>query len=288
VLSLEELAPMNLTWLDAMSHFPSEIDGADRMVCDFFFRHYLHPDRVLGRSCEELILVGSPEFSGAIRQSSHLKRGVATWQLQQWANSLAHPLPGVGYYMSRQHQDGWPTVIDTFPTMGLCTSAGCECMAPFRGPRCDLEDPGAAIAKSRRFNAAIILAVSAIEWSTVEVTYILIGIWRHFNSRFDYPVVVFHDGLTSHVQARLAFAAPHRIWFHDVSGYLRMPFESTNHQGHAFGTMRPDQSAVARLSWDRFLQYKCSRIRQFDTWTSFGHSGVVDTCPGVYPRIHSL
>eukprot|EP00435_Cladocopium_sp_Y103_P027718 s1972_g6.t2 len=46
---------------------------------------------------------------------------------------------------------------------------------------------------------------------------------RTFNEREDYPVVVFHDGLSKASRQRILEASPNRIWFAYVVGYKSVP-----------------------------------------------------------------
>jgi len=92
----------------------------------------------------------------------------------------------------------------------------CECLAPYRGKRCEEEDRGNSVALSRPFSAAVQYIVNDETVHVAELLHALRNLWLRFNSRFDYPVLIFHDGLSPETRSQIALAAPHRLWLHRV------------------------------------------------------------------------
>ncbi|KAF4647025.1 Mannosyltransferase, partial [Perkinsus chesapeaki] len=46
---------------------------------------------------------------------------------------------------------------------------------------------------------------------------------QRWNGRYDYPVIVFHDGLSDNQMKQLVEASRNRVWFAYVDGYLEIP-----------------------------------------------------------------
>lgn len=94
---------------------------------------------------------------------------------------------------------------------GRCVEGECECYPPFRGGACDLVDEGLP---RRRVDGAVVwyLAHSS-EDDVADLRTSLQLLWRHFNERRDYPVVLFHEGVPRKVRQSIIEDSENRIWF---------------------------------------------------------------------------
>lgn len=226
-LMLEARAPMDIAWLGALGGFASASAGspaqspeqadavAAAAVCGFLLRHGLSQDQaVLNSSCDDVYQTMPDTAQPSVVKGLH--PAVAMRRRGQWALELRSPLAGLGYHL------GGPLAAEEllvesqeerlFP--GLCSREACECLAPHRGPRCDVEDAGGVAARARPFRAAVHYIVNDEPMHVAELMHALRNLWRRFNARFDYPVLIFHDGLSAKTRTQIAMAAPHRLWFH--------------------------------------------------------------------------
>lgn len=105
---------------------------------------------------------------------------------------------------------------------GRCIRGFCECFPPFRGPLCEQTQAGMADSQ-RNFTAALHYLTSDDEQDVVDITHSLPRLWQQFNRRFDYPVVIFNDGLSEEHRERIVQASENRVWFAYVDDYLDIP-----------------------------------------------------------------
>jgi len=103
------------------------------------------------------------------------------------------------------------------PELGFC-----ECFPPYRGRFCETSQPGTKD-EGRPFRAVLHYLVGDRERLLKDFAKTLPILWERFNSRFDYPVVVFHDGMRPESRKRILEASPNRIWFAYVSDYTSVP-----------------------------------------------------------------
>ncbi|CAL1134949.1 unnamed protein product [Cladocopium goreaui] len=103
------------------------------------------------------------------------------------------------------------------PELGFC-----ECFPPYRGRYCENEQPGKKDAQ-RPYKAVLHYLVGDREKLLSDFQRTLPILWQRFNEREDYPVVVFHDGLSKASRQRILEASPNRIWFAYVVGYKSVP-----------------------------------------------------------------
>lgn len=203
LLSLEQLAGTDDQWLSigAMTQEDAQ-QAAVSLGCDFLERQELLPDQV-HMKCEV---------------SRHLpQRDVPPWQQRlrvQW--SLKQPMcPGVALQLAQEGH-------------GHCPVHGgnteCECFAPWRGLHCNILDATEA-AQARNYSAAVQYIVNEDPIHLAELRHSLRNFWRRFNKNFDYPVQVFHDGLSDETRASLVRASPNRIWFHHLPEDFLPPVE---------------------------------------------------------------
>jgi len=107
---------------------------------------------------------------------------------------------------------------------GRCVSqlGFCECFPPYRGRFCESEELGAKDSE-RQYKAVLHYLVGDREKLLNDFVRTLPLLWARFNSRFDYPVVVFHDGMAPESRKRILEASPNRIWFAYVDDYKAVP-----------------------------------------------------------------
>ncbi|CAJ1398084.1 unnamed protein product [Effrenium voratum] len=189
LLSLEQLAGFDETWL-SIGALPEKeaAQEAAAAACRFLRLQGLRPAEAM--PCEDL-----PESSRVWDQA---------WQQRlrmQWALRPASS-PGLALHLSTSGH-------------GYC-GAECECFAPWRGPSCDVLDAGSAKAAARSFQAAVHYIVNEDPVHLAELRHSLRNLWQNYNSRFDYPVQIFHDGLSEETRTGLVQASPNRLWFHHL------------------------------------------------------------------------
>jgi len=129
-------------------------------------------------------------------------------QLRAWAIAQEKEIPGMRYTLQSSGR-------------GRCVQSFCECFPPYRGPLCDFEEGGFHVA--RNFSAVLHYLTSDMEEDLDELTHSLPRLWTQFNARFDYPVVIFHDGLSEKNRRRIVLSSKNRIWFAYVDGFLDVP-----------------------------------------------------------------
>ena len=118
-------------------------------------------------------------------------------QLRAWAIAQEKEIPGMRYTLQSSGR-------------GRCVQSFCECFPPYRGPLCDFEEGGFHVA--RNFSAVLHYLTSDMEEDVDELTHSLPRLWKRFNARFDYPVVIFHDGLSEKNRRRIVLSSKNRIW----------------------------------------------------------------------------
>lgn len=57
----------------------------------------------------------------------------------------------------------------------------------------------------------------------LDMRYSLRVLYAHFNRDWDYPVVIFHDGLRPESRRWLIESAPNKLWFAFVEDYKKIP-----------------------------------------------------------------
>ena len=73
----------------------------------------------------------------------------------------------------------------------------------------------------RNFTAVLHYLTSDDDSDIEDIQHSLPRLWRRFNRRFDYPVVIFHDGLSAVHRQQVVNASKNRIWFAYVDDYLK-------------------------------------------------------------------
>ncbi|CAE7939762.1 KTR3 [Symbiodinium sp. KB8] len=98
----------------------------------------------------------------------------------------------------------------------------CRCLPPFRGPLCELEDPPRVQQKLR---AVIHYITAETERDLQDLERSLTSLWIHFNKGYDYPVVIFHEGLSNKGRERIVAASENRAWLALVPRFKEVPPE---------------------------------------------------------------
>ncbi|CAK9044880.1 Carboxy-terminal kinesin 2 (XCTK2) [Durusdinium trenchii] len=96
---------------------------------------------------------------------------------------------------------------------GPGTSLDCECLVPYQGLLCQETSVGKHL---RPYQAAIHYIVDDTPEHLQELIFSLKSLFKAFNAKHDYPVLIFHDGLSSQSRQRLRAASLQRIWFFSV------------------------------------------------------------------------
>ena len=128
---------------------------------------------------------------------------------KHWAINLMPEIPGTRYFLESTRR-------------GRCVEAFCECFPPFRGPLCQEVDDSPQD-RQRNFTAVLHYLTSDDAVDIEDLQHSLPRLWGRFNRRFDYPVVIFHDGLSQLHRERVVNASKNRIWFAYVDDYLKIP-----------------------------------------------------------------
>lgn len=126
---------------------------------------------------------------------------------KQWAVKEMIEIPGMRYFLESKGR-------------GRCVEGFCECFPPFRGPLCEQMDQSSQDAQ-RNFTAVLHYLTSDDDSDIEDIQHSLPRLWRRFNRRFDYPVVIFHDGLSAVHRQQVVNASKNRIWFAYVDDYLK-------------------------------------------------------------------
>ena len=139
----------------------------------------------------------------------HEPRGGSTSRgfAKQWAIREIVEIPGIRYFLESTGR-------------GRCVEGLCECFPPFRGPLCEQTDQSPQDAQ-RNFTAVLHYLTSDDDTDIEDIQHSLPRLWRRFNRRFDYPVVIFHDGLSDVHRQQVVNASKNRIWFAYVDDYLK-------------------------------------------------------------------
>ncbi|CAK0821563.1 unnamed protein product, partial [Prorocentrum cordatum] len=126
-----------------------------------------------------------------------------------WAVEQAQEMPGMRFFLEAGSR-------------GRCVRGFCECFPPYRGPLCEQLDSGPRDA-SRNFSGVLHYLTSDDEDDVQDIRHSLPRLWERFNGRFDYPVVIFHDGLSEEHRRQIVRASENRVWFAYVDDYLSVP-----------------------------------------------------------------
>ncbi|CAE7685353.1 omh4, partial [Symbiodinium necroappetens] len=71
-----------------------------------------------------------------------------------------------------------------------------------------------------------------------ELLFSIESLWMHFNERFDYPVLIFHDGLSPKTRESIVAKTPgQRIWFFSVGNWVPSEAQHALHSNFGAGYM---------------------------------------------------
>merc|ERR1719394_1854723 len=63
------------------------------------------------------------------------------------------------------------------------------------------------------------------ERDLMDITRSLSTLWQRYNHRFDYPVVIFHEGLSAGARRRIIDASENRVWLSLLPRFAEVPPE---------------------------------------------------------------
>lgn len=136
--------------------------------------------------------------------------------LRRYAASVMTETPALRYLLERGAKNNGNL------QRGHCGEGLCECLPPFRGPLCELEDPPRVQQKLR---AVIHYITAETERDLQDLERSLTSLWIHFNKGYDYPVVIFHEGLSNKGRERIVAASENRVWLALVPRFKEVPPE---------------------------------------------------------------
>ncbi|KAF4669303.1 alpha 1,2-mannosyltransferase 2.4.1 [Perkinsus olseni] len=87
---------------------------------------------------------------------------------------------------------------------------------------CSIIDRGLGLDRERPYRGVLHYLTSNLTSDVSDLNHSLPILYR-WNRRYDYPIVVFHDGLSTDQMELLAKASSNRVWFAYVEGYLDLP-----------------------------------------------------------------
>lgn len=172
---------------------------------------------VSGRVDSEVV---GPEETGMTVSKPTMTRGV----LREWAIATHNETTSMRYVLESTDR-------------GHCTkNAECQCFPPYRGPLCEYEDPARPREDlSKPYRAVIHYLTSNDDGDVRDMTRSLSRIWERYNVLHDYPVVIFHDGLTEGNRRIMVEASHNRLWFHFIDEFKDLPASVSNDAAHMHG-----------------------------------------------------
>jgi len=105
---------------------------------------------------------------------------------------------------------------------GRCAGGLCECFPPYRGPLCEHTED-ARVPQTLR--AAVHYITAETEGDLSDLTRSLVSLWERLNWRRDYPVLVFHEGLSPAARERIVGASENRVWLVMLPKFKEVPEE---------------------------------------------------------------
>ena len=132
-------------------------------------------------------------------------------QMREYAVMAMVETPGLRYFLQQGPKP-----------RGSCGEGICECLPPYRGHLCELEEKPR---KPQKLKAVIHYMMAESEHDLLDMERSLKSLWIHYNQGVDHPVVVFHEGLTPKARRRLVEASENRLWFALVPRFKEIPDE---------------------------------------------------------------
>ena len=203
--------------------------GAEAVPDEDAVSMHVHEEWLKGWRCSPLArslfdleaLAGTSEETGAYEAAriavgdgeggqGPLSRSAA----REYAATVIPQTPTMSYFLERSEGGAGPR--------GRCVEGLCECLPPYRGSFCQHEDPALV---PQRLKSAIHYITTETERDLLDLARSLATLWRHFNSRHDYPVIVFHEGLSPRARRRIVGASENRVWLAMLPRFVETPAE---------------------------------------------------------------
>lgn len=136
-------------------------------------------------------------------------------QLRELAAAAMPEAPTVRYFIERGG-------TERRPARGHCAQGICECFPPYRGYLCEHEDRPRL---PQHLRAVIHYIIAESESDLVDIERSLSTLWMQYNRHLDYPVVVFHEGLSAAARQRIVHASQNRVWLVLLPNFNAVPPE---------------------------------------------------------------
>lgn len=231
------------------------VDTRRNVLCNFVLAHNLPLVNSTGKNhpCDyQHSAQGDPDSTDISHQQSW-----RTWDLQDLPDEK-----GKSYLLQSQNRGR------CLPELGIC-----ECFPPYRGRFCENEEPGLKNVH-RDYKAVLHYLVGDKENLLADFVVSLALLWKRFNFRFDYPVVVFHDGMSSKSRLRILESSRNRIWFALVEDYTKVP-------AHLKGKLELDSGGY-QLGYRGMCRFRSGPMFTQPVMRSFDYAWTLDT-DGYFP-----
>ncbi|CAD7945248.1 unnamed protein product [Amoebophrya sp. A25] len=159
----------------------------------------------------------------------------------------------------------------------------CECFIPWRGRFCEqketlksLEEIDETSGKLKKgYKAALHYLVGDSPRLLRDMRLSLQILWRNFNSRHEYPVVIFHDGLSPSARQILIESSPNKLWFAFVEDYTSIP-------EHLKNKIPQNDFAGYNLGYRGMCRFRSGPIFLHPVLKDFDYAWTLDT-DGYFP-----
>lgn len=168
-----------------------------------------------GGAPEAVVEVGASEGGGAAAPSEEGGAPMSRELARQLAAAAMPEVPTLRYFIERGG-------TERRTARGHCAQGICECFPPYRGHLCEQEDPP-RLRQDIRAVIHYILAETASDLDDIERS--LSTLWIHYNRHLDYPVVIFHEGLSPSARQRIVYASENRVWLVLLPNFNKVPPE---------------------------------------------------------------
>lgn len=163
------------------------------------------------------VLAGSSSSTASVSSSAADKQsltpsGLSRAAMREFAAAPAtEEVPTLRYFLETPS-----------PARGRCGEGICECFPPYRGEMCEHIDPPRV---EQSIRAVIHYVTAETERDMKDLERSLSTLWDRYNHRYDYPVVIFHEGLSSVARRRIIEASDNRIWLALLPKFKEVPAE---------------------------------------------------------------
>lgn len=192
MLDLETVAGFDIAWINP-------VPRSTPSFCSFLRVHAYLDEETLQEKHKCQRFVGEAESSaGSVMEALRLRLRA------MWARNS-----DIGSETMMEKQIGEHRVYCDSITSP--DTQACFCLPPYRGLSC-VEVDDRENDTSRPYKAAI-----AYVWkNTSDISHLelsLVNMWVYFNSRYDYPILIFHSGLKGDDRENLVLVSQNRVWF---------------------------------------------------------------------------